>query len=149
MARRTLSLSFGIALLTCVGLWVLSYASIYYRGHAFLVTAYAGHFQFLHTDEPWVERTNPEKHPMGWKVRGYHGLGVLWWPSYTFAPTYWTVHIPLWMPTLLFAISFPYVYFPLRRHRQRLQHGLCLACGYDLRATRGRCPECGMPVASK
>ena len=32
------------------------------------------------------------------------------------------------------------------RRRKRLRSGQCVQCGYDLRASSGVCPECGMNV---
>ena len=55
---------------------------------------------------------------------------------------YWVVTCPHWVIALVAAV---YPAVRLRRWRRGRRHGpgLCVRCGYDLRATPGRCPECG------
>ena len=51
--------------------------------------------------------------------------------------------VPHWMILAVFAIlPAGHMAVALRR-RRRKQAGLCLVCGYDLRASPNRCPECG------
>ncbi|HEV8290478.1 MAG TPA: hypothetical protein VGP94_01080, partial [Tepidisphaeraceae bacterium] len=63
----------------------------------------------------------------------------------------WNLIIPFWLLTTLTAIL-PLFEIPLliRAFRKSLRdtHGLCLHCGYDLRASPERCPECGQPASS-
>jgi hypothetical protein len=33
-----------------------------------------------------------------------------------------------------------------RRELKRAREGLCMYCGYDLRQSKERCPECGEPI---
>jgi hypothetical protein len=60
-------------------------------------------------------------------------------------------HIPYWMLALTFeplpVIGF-FFFRHWRREGYRRSHGLCLICGYDLRAHQPgqRCPECGTPI---
>jgi len=50
-----------------------------------------------------------------------------------------TIAAPYWFLSAL-AMVVPVVWF---RRRGRVGAGLCAVCGYDLRATPDRCPECG------
>ncbi|MGA2440326.1 MAG: hypothetical protein ABSH08_05175 [Tepidisphaeraceae bacterium] len=54
----------------------------------------------------------------------------------------WRVTFPLWWLALFFGIV-PAMAFLRRRRSTRDASGLCIKCGYDLRATPDRCPECG------
>jgi hypothetical protein len=85
---------------------------------------------------------------------GYARLGFMrvWVP--TDASDGWAqrgVAVPWWFLCAVFAITPArrFIAFVRRWQRGARGAGFCGACGYDLRATPDRCPECGtMPSAS-
>jgi hypothetical protein len=60
-----------------------------------------------------------------------------------------TIVFPIWEPLLVFLLPPLIAFVVYVRRRRRLQRALvsrrCVKCNYDLRASKGRCPECGTP----
>ena len=87
---------------------------------------------------PPAHYTLYEKSALRWIGAGFssHGDGT---PRTTSS---WHVAVPFWLIAGAFAVL-PAARAVARLRRRRHRVGLCPRCGYDLRATPGRCPECG------
>jgi hypothetical protein len=74
----------------------------------------------------------------GWEVNSWNG-----------SVTDYKISAPFWFLTPLFGgiASIP-LWRAIRRRRRR-KMGRCVECGYDLRATPDRCPECGATAVQK
>jgi hypothetical protein len=62
------------------------------------------------------------------------------------------IRVPLWEAAVVSGSISGLMFWRARRSRgrslvaRRIRAGLCLECGYDLRASKERCPECGTPI---
>jgi hypothetical protein len=164
MKRRLFKLAAGSLgmMLASVVLWVRSQFACdvidIKRGRYYMTfvtwPSYAG------VDAGWFSRTpiGTEVEPaFAWEVQPVdHRVSALWFvprvfPRFSNGPTTgpifdqgrWSVRLPYWFLTLTTGL----LSFLCRRHAKKLDPrwrlGRCLTCGYDLRATPERCPECG------
>ena len=77
--------------------------------------------------------------------RLWHGIDFrnLSWKTWTSVTTSRGVAVPHWLAAGSFAALPLWCFCRYWRRRRRHPVGHCPWCGYDLRATPGRCPECG------
>ena len=55
------------------------------------------------------------------------------------------VFVPFWLLLTLAAVPTAVLW---RRDRRTAKPGCCVNCGYDLRASKKTCPECGTAIAN-
>lgn len=86
-----------------------------------------------------------------WPAHEHPGVAVpvnrtdpRWWRD-----RYFAVSFPHWFAVLVFGILPVRWYRQLRREQLKANRGRCAVCGYDLRATPNRCPECGTIPATE
>ncbi len=146
MIRKTLTILSLIGLLLIMALWGVSCFSISYEwtfdGVWTRLDLTGAKFYFMQADF-----SDSDSIVGRWSIEGFSfkmGSPVPW---ITFGPlVFWSVNMPLWIPTILFGSLFSYWYaLPLHRRYKRTKLGRCVNCGYDLRRSKDRCPECGAP----
>ena len=77
-----------------------------------------------------------------WQTYTRSNIDMVWDnPTTIYTTRYRLIVIPFWMPAAAFAV--PPLLWLMSRRRRRYGPGRCRTCGYDLRATPDRCPECG------
>lgn len=94
--------------------------------------------------------TTPQILPSAGRVTRFEILGILYQsgagqliPGAPIAADRTTVGVAFgWLIAFTAILPMCWVWITLRQ-RRRWRNGLCPTCGYDLRATPQRCPECG------
>jgi hypothetical protein len=143
MRRRILDIAAGLSLMLCVAItvvWARSYwcsDEITYRGQtqAIKFRSYEGNFYFIESRfmvvlPGWTHIFNSRYHPA---ESGWVDQADLTWRAPFFSLFVWSALPAYWR------FGLPWV--AARQGRRR--RGCCPTCGYDLRATPERCPECG------
>jgi hypothetical protein len=93
----------------------------------------------------WPSRFGLERHLYREEIvlGGFFYFGDAFYGAYGSLNTLCSVFIPLWLFLLPAICTIGYRLIPLISRRSRRSSLKCEKCGYDLRATPDRCPECG------
>ena len=141
MLRKSLTILSLVGLLLSVGLWGVTYSQAVYCADdsGWYITACLGALWIGKAPALAVEGCFPVSHTLA--ERRSLKDDIEWWPTFHRGGIF---ILPLWIPAFLFGGASAYVLgLPLYRRRCCRRLGLCVECGYDLRGSSEKCPECG------
>jgi hypothetical protein len=98
------------------------------------------------TRSKWVVMRPDQILDLGWNRTFCRRLGFLFqtYQSRGISRSY--LAAPTWFVALPFALVPFWTIFRISQRARRRQKGWCIFCGYDLRASPEKCPECGTAV---
>ena len=122
-----------------------------------LITEFVGPAHFRDASAAWFTRSPAENPPgMRWSKAGdettrdmngdpdgFYTRHYLWTPVLGVRRDTWMLGVRPWLPMALLAVMPALWVKRFRKARRAKGLGLCPSCGYDLRASPERCPECG------
>ena len=147
--KRLTVLSLSLLLITGA-LWEMSYVCVHYTGKRFATSLESGCIAvgYRVTDAHGWPEDVPWRGVDGFEVQGFYGWTTDVLPRVAMSGGLSFILLPLWIAFALFSLLPARSIFLERRLKTRLLNGLCGECGYDLRASSRRCPECGCATES-
>jgi hypothetical protein len=141
--RRLFALLCAVSLILCVAtcvMWVRSFRPQFAGyGEPPLLSDYRG--EIIYEKSDW---SADDHNHGGFGFYFYHGPENIFNENGSIGVDFVTrVAIPYWAIALIFFILPGTLSLTYLRWRRRGSNGYCAVCGYDLRATPQRCPECG------
>jgi hypothetical protein len=159
--KRRLAYTFSVfcllMLVLTVVFWVRSYWFVdgirYCTGRPWAVVTvdtWPGLIHYMDSTSPGIEEAPMILAEPGWSFQSrFHGasyeplfpLDLSFEHPSPIAPVSATV--PFWSLGLMFLVGCTPGVWTWHRRRRLRRAGFCMTCGYDLRASPARCPECG------